>query len=114
MRSPFRSASVILAAIVALPSAVFIGLNLMNANVRLLPQSYANWLVPGLPLLALVIALAPVVRVDTRRDEGGGLTVTTRVRPMGRVLTAVVAVCLALLGVVVAYGISENVLEAIR
>jgi hypothetical protein len=114
VESPFRSVSVILAAVVAMPTAIFIGLNLVNPNVRLLPQNYDNVLIPVLPALALVIALAPVVRVEMRRDEAGGLTVTTRVLPMSRALIAVVAVCLVLLSVVVAYGVSENLLEAMR
>lgn len=114
MTSPVRAASMVLALVLALPTAAFIGLNLVNPNASLLPQDYDNWLIPLLPALALVIALAPVVRVEMRRDEAGGLTVTTRVLPMGRGLVAVVAVCLALLGVVVAYGISENLLEALR
>jgi hypothetical protein len=114
MPSFFRSATVILAALVALPTAVFIGLQLINPNVLLVPDGYTNWLIPVLPAIALLIALAPVARVGMRRDAAGAITLTARVLPMRRTLVAVVTFCLALLGVVVAYGISENLLEALR
>jgi hypothetical protein len=99
---------------VAMPTAVFIGFQLLNPGVGLVPSGYTNWLIPLLPAVALLIALAPVVRIEMHRDEAGVTTVTTRVLPMRRALAAVVVFCLALLGVVVAYGISENLLEALR
>ncbi len=108
-----RSATVILALLVALPPAAFIGLQLVSPGVGPAPV-YANWLIPILPAAALLIALAPVVRVGMRRDEAGGMTVTARVLPMQRSLIAVVALCVALFGIVVAYGVSENLLEAVR
>ena len=114
MPSFIRSATVILAALVALPTAVFIGLQLVNPSIALMPQGYANWLIPVLPVVGLLIALAPVVRVGMGRDEAGATTVTARVLPMRRSLVAVVTFCLVLVGVVVAYGISENLLEALR
>ena len=109
-----RWSILVLAVVVAMPTAVFIGYQLLNPNVGLVPPGYANWLIPLLPAVALLIALAPVVRVQVRRDEAGVTTVTTRVLPMRRALAAVVIFCLALLAVVVAYGISENLLEALR
>jgi hypothetical protein len=114
MPSPIRSASVVLAALVALPTAAFIGVQLVDASISLMPQETANWLIPILPALALLIALAPVVRIGMGRDEAGGVTVTARVLPMRRSLVAVVIFCVVLLGVVVAYGVSENLLEAVR
>jgi hypothetical protein len=123
MPSFVRAASLILAAVVALPTAVFIGLQLLNRNVAFFAieqplgidfAPHLDWLIPVLPAVALLIALAPVVRVGTHRDEAGAVTVTTRILPMRRALVAVVTVCLALLGVVVAYGISENLLEGLR
>ena len=48
------------------------------------------------------------------RDEAGVTTVTTRLLPMRRALVAVVIFCLALLGVVIGYGVSENLLESLR
>ena len=113
MSPMIRSAAVILATVVALPAAAFIGLQLISPDARPAP-AYANWLIPILPAMALLIALGPVVRVGIRRDEAGGMTVTARVLPMPRSLLAVVAFCVALMGVVVAYGISENLLEALR
>jgi hypothetical protein len=114
MPSFIRSATVILAALVALPTAAFIGLQMVDSSAELMPQSWANWLIPILPAAGLLIALAPVVRVGMRRDEAGGMAVTARILPMQRSLVAVVIFCLVLLGVVVAYGISENLLEALR
>lgn len=114
MPSPIQSASVVLAALVALPTAAFIGLQLVDPSIALMPHDTANWLIPILPALALVIALAPVVQIGMGRDETGAMTVTARVLPMRRSLVAVVTFCVVLLGVVVAYGVSENLLEALR
>ena len=114
MPSFVRWSILVLAAVVAMPTAVFIGFQLLNPGVGLVPSGYTNWLIPLLPAVALLIALAPVVRVEMRRDEAGITTVTTRILPMRRSLVAVVIFCVALLGVVVGYGISENLLEALR
>ena len=114
MSSFARWSILVLAVVVAMPTAIFIGFHLLNPDVGLVPPAYANWLIPLLPAVALLIALAPVVRVEMRRDEAGVTTVTTRVLPMPRALVAVVIFCLALLSVVVGYGISENLLEALR
>ena len=114
MPSFVRWSLLVAAVAVAMPTAVFIGFQLLNPNVRLVSAGYANWLIPLLPAVALVIALAPVVRVQMRRDEAGVTIVTTRVLPMRRALVAVVIFCLGLLGVVVGYGVSENLLEALR
>ena len=114
MPSIFLWSILVVAVVVAMPTAVFIGFQLLNPGVGLVPPGYTNWLIPLLPAVALVIALAPVVRVEVRRDEAGVTTVTTRVLPMRRAVVAVVILCLALLGVVVGYGISENLLEALR
>ena len=113
--SPFVRLSILVVAIaVAMPTAVFIGFQLLNPGVGLVPHGYTNWLIPLLPAVALLIALAPVVRFQVRRDEAGSTTVTTRILPMRRTLVAVVIFCLALLGVVLGYGVSENLLEALR
>lgn len=109
-----RWSLLVAAVVLAMPTAIFIGFQLLNPNVGLVPPTYANWLIPLLPVVALLIALAPVVRVQMRRDEAGVTTVTTRVLPMRRALVAVVIFCGALLAVVVGYGISENLLEALR
>ena len=114
MPSFVRASMLVLAVAVAMPTAVFVGFQLLNPGVGLVPPGYTNWLIPLLPAVALLIALAPVVRVEMRRDEAGVTTVTTRVLPMRRTLVAVVICCLALLGVVVGYGISENLLKALR
>ena len=114
MPSFYRSAILILAAVVAAPTAIFIGYQLLHPNPGLVPLLYLNWLIPLLPAVALLIALAPVVRVELHRDEAGVTTVTTRILPMRRALVVVVIFCLALLGVVIAYGITENLLEALR
>jgi hypothetical protein len=114
MPSFIRSATILLAALVALPTAAFIGVQLVHPSIELMPQGYANWLIPLLPVVALLIALAPVVRVGVGRDETGAMTVTARILPMQRTLVAVVIFCLALVGVVVAYGMSEKLLEALR
>lgn len=114
MPSFIRSATVVLGALVALPTAAFIGLQLVNPGVALMPQGYANWLIPVLPAVGLLIALAPVVRVGMGRDQAGAMTLMARVLPMRRSLVAVVTFCLVLVGVVVAYGVSENLLEALR
>lgn len=110
MPTLIRSATLILAAAVALPAAAFIGLQLIIPDVRAAP-AWTNWLIPLLPVLGLLVALGPIVRVGMRRDEAGGMTVTARVLPMQRALLAVVALCLALIGVVAAYGVSENLLR---
>jgi hypothetical protein len=112
MPSFYRSAIMLLAAVVATPTAIFIGYRLLHPGVGIVPPGYTNWLIPLLPAVALLIALAPVVRVELLRDDAGVTTVTTRILPMRRALAAVVILCLALLGVVVAYGISENLLGA--
>lgn len=114
MSSSFRRSILVLAVAVAMPTAIFIGIQLLNPNVHLVPPGYTNWLIPLLPAVALLIALAPFVRIEMRRDEAGVTTVTTRVLPMNRTLVAVVIFCLALLGVVLGYGFSENLLLALR
>jgi len=114
MPSIVRWSILVVAVVVAMPTAIFVGFELLTPNVVSMPPGYFNWLIPLLPAVALLIALAPVVRVRVGRDDAGVTTVTTRVLPMRRALVAVVIFCLALLGVVVSYGISENLLEAIR
>ena len=114
MPSIVRWSILLVAIVVAMPTALFIGFQLLNPGAGLVPRGYTNWLIPLLPAVALLIALAPVVRFQVRRDEAGSTTVTTRVMPMRRALAVVVIFCLALLGVVVGYGISENLLEVLR
>jgi hypothetical protein len=113
----------VLAILVVMPTAVFIGLSVFYPGVefkgiewplgiQLAP--HVNWLIPLLPAVALLIALVPVVRIGVRRGESGGAMVTARILPVPWPLLIAIAVCASVLGVVVAYGISENLLEALR
>jgi len=111
------------ALLVAMPTAAFVALNLFPRQMEWLtglrgpfgvgPE--AEWMLPALPLIALAIAISPAIRVNVRRDQSDGASaLTVRVLPMPRWLTAVVVVVATLVGVIVAYGISENLLEALR
>lgn len=111
------------ALIVAMPTAAFVAVNLFPEQIEWLTGLQgpfgvgpgADWILPALPLIALVIAIGPAMRVRVRRDPSDGTSaLTVQVLAMPRWLRAVVVVCAILLGVVVAYGISENLLEAVR
>ena len=113
----------LLAILVAMPTAIFIGLSLAYPGVQFKGVEWPlgvqvepglNWLIPVLPALALLIAVAPVVRIGARRDSSGAPVVSARVLPVPWPLLLVIGVCAALLGVVIAYGVSENLLEALR
>ena len=112
------------ALLVAAPTALFIGLNLfygpvewvsgvrLPLGVRLTPG--LEWL-PGLPPVALLIAIAPAVRFGVRRDPSDRTsTLTVRIMARPRPLIAVIFACAVLVAAVVAYGISENLLEGLR
>jgi hypothetical protein len=112
------------ALLVAAPTALFIGLNLfygpvewlsgvrLPLGVRLTPG--LEWL-PALPPVALLIAIAPAVRIGVRRDPSDRTsTLTVRIMAMPRPLIAVIFACAVLVAAVVAYGISENLLEGLR
>ena len=108
---------------IAAPTAVFIGLAVLQPNVTFLGieqpfgvalPRYLSWLLPMLPFVALGVALAPVMRLRVGRDEGGAWMATARLLPVPRPLIVAITVCAAVVAVVVAYGISENLLEAMR
>jgi hypothetical protein len=113
----------VLAILVVMPTVVFIGLSAVYPGWQFMGiewplgiqvKPHLQWLIPLLPALALLIALAPVVRIGVRRGESGGAIVTTRILRVPWPLFVVIAICASVLGVVVAYGISENLLEALR
>jgi len=112
------------ALLVAAPTALFIGLNLFAAPVEWLsgvqlPLGVGltpglEWL-PALSATALLIAIAPAVRIGVRRDPSDGTaTLTVRILAMPRWLIGVIFVCGVVVVAVVAYGISENLLGALR
>lgn len=112
------------ALVVAAPTALFIGLNLFGGPVEWLSgvrlplgvglSAGLEWL-PALSVVALLIAIAPAVRVAMQRDlSEGTATLTVRVLAMPRWLLAVIAVCAVLVAAVAVYGVSENLLEALR
>jgi hypothetical protein len=124
-RSASRPATLLAATAVAIaaPTAVFIGMAVLQPNVSFLgieqpfgvaPPRYLNWLLPLLPFVALGVALAPVIRLGVGRDEAGAWTATARLGPVPRPLLVAITLCAAVVAVVVAYGISENLLEAMR
>ena len=111
------------ALLVAMPTAAFVALNLFPEQMEWLTGLRGpigvgpgiEWMLPALPLIALVIAISPAIRLQVRRDQSDGASaLTIRVLPMPRWLTAVVVLVAILVGVVVAYGVSENLLEALR
>ena len=113
----------LVAILVAMPTAIFIGLSLAYPGVEfkgvewplgIQVEPVLNWLIPVLPALALLVAVAPVVRIGARRDSSGAPVVSARILPVPRPLLLVIGICAALLGVVIAYGVSENLLEALR
>ena len=113
----------VIALLVAMPTAAFIAVNLIPGQIEWLtglrgplglgPE--AEWMLPALPMIALVTAIIPAIRVRVRRDQSDGTSaLTIRMLAMPRLLAAVVVVVAILVGVVVGYGISENLLEALR
>lgn len=111
------------ALLVAMPTAAFIALNVFPEQMEWLTGLRGpfgvgpgiEWMLPALPLIALVIAIGPAMRVHVHWDPSDGtVALTVRVLAIPRWLRAVVVVVAILIGVVVAYGISENLLEALR
>ena len=112
------------ALLVAAPTALFIGMSLFRGPVAWLSgvqlpfgvplMGRLEWL-PALSAAALLIAIAPALRIRVRRDPSDGTsTLTVRILAMPRWLIAVIFVCAVLVAFVVAYGVSENLLEALR
>ena len=113
----------VIALLVAMPTAAFIAVNLFPEQIEWLTGLRGpigvgpgvEWMLPALPVFALVIAIGPAMRVRMRRDPSDRtLALTVRVLAMPRWLRAVLVVCAVLVAFVVAYGLSENLLEALR
>lgn len=106
------------------PTAAFIIVNMFPRQLEWLsgvrmPLAVSTapgleWLVPALPMLALIVALAPAVRMRLNRDADGSAVVSVRMVSIPRPLVIIIAACAVLAGGVVAYGVSENLLEALR
>ena len=115
----------VLAVIVALPTLVFMVVNALQYNLRLLPEGSdwyfiriglapeIAWLLPGLPMLALALAGTSMARFDLDRSTGGGIVVSARYRPH-RMATIAALFSAVVLAAVIAYGVSESLLEAMR
>jgi hypothetical protein len=112
------------ALVVAAPTALFIGMSLFNWPVAQLSgvqlpfgvplMGRLEWL-PALSVVALLVAIAPALRIRVRRNPADGTaTLTVRILAMPRWLMAVVFACAVVVTFVVAYGISENLVEAFR
>lgn len=109
---------------IATPAVLFIGLSVLQYNFGVLVGDSSRWWFEhsaaaltmlgylGAPLMALGVALLGMSRLSVRREEGT-LLVTARVRP-SRLTVMAAGLSLLLIAVVVAYGISENLLEALR
>lgn len=103
------------ALILAAPTAAFIVLNLAGQDVAWQPGLVQ--VLPALPLVALLVALAPAIRVGMRSDRAeahANFAVTVRVLSMPGWLLAVIGTCAVLVAGVLAYGISDAFLEAVR
>jgi hypothetical protein len=110
---------------IVLPVALFVVLNLLRYQFGLfVGESSECWIdhssgaaellgYIGGPLLALGVAALGMGRLITHRDDGGALLISLRVQPSRLALIAA-AVSLAVLAVIVGYGVSENLLEALR
>jgi hypothetical protein len=115
----------VLAVIAALPTLAFMLVNVLQYNLRLLPEGSAwyfiriglapeiAWLLPGLPLLALALAAASMARFDLDRSTEGGIVVSARYRPH-RMATIAALFSAVILAAVIAYGVSESLLEGLR
>ena len=100
------------ALLLAAPTAIFMGLNLVGRQVDW--QPWLTAVLPGLPFLALLVALAPALRIGLRRGNADGVaTLTVRLLTTPAWLVAVVVACCGLALAVTAYGVSENLLEAL-
>jgi hypothetical protein len=114
-----------LAVVVTLPTLVFMLVNLLQYNLRLLPEGSdwyfiriglapeVAWLLPGLPILALGLSVASMARFGIDRTADGAIVVSARYRPH-RLATAAAVLSGIVLVAVIAYGLSENLLEALR
>ena len=115
----------VLAVVVALPTLAFMLVNLLQYNLRLLPEGSdwyfiriglapeIAWLLPGLPLLALALAVVSMARFDLDRSTEGGIVVSARYRPH-RMATIAALFSAVVLAAVIAYGVSESLLEGLR
>jgi hypothetical protein len=107
------AAAGVVALLLAAPTAVFIALNLAGQDVSWQPA--LTQVLPALPLLGLAVALAPALRIRVEPDQQDArVAVTVRVLTMPGWLLAVVATCALLVAFLLAYGISDAVLEAVR
>lgn len=118
-------ATALLAIVVTLPTLAFMLVNVLQYNLRLLPEGSdwyfiriglapeIAWLLPGLPLLALSLAVASMARFDLDRSTDGGIVLSARYRPH-RMATIAALFSGMVLAAVIAYGVSENLLDALR
>ena len=118
-------ATALLAIVVTLPTLAFIVVNVLQYNLRLLPEGHdwyfikvgvvpeLAWLLPGLPLLAVGLAAASMARYGVDRSADGALVVSARYWPH-RMATIAVIISGLVLAAVIAYGVSDNLLEGLR
>jgi len=114
-------ASACAALLLAAPTAVFMLVNLLPAQVEWItgvrvPLSVGvgfglEWILPALPLVALLVAVGPALRVAVSRPQEGGLAMGIRVHALPPAALAVVILCAVLVLAVIGYGISDAVLE---
>jgi hypothetical protein len=111
--------------LVALPSAIFVVVNLLQYQFGLLVDESSRWWIEnssgalamtghaGGPVLAIALAVIGMGQFGFQRGADGELVVTGRFR---RTWPAIVALGLGglVLAIVIGYGISESVLEALR
>lgn len=106
------------AILLALPSAIFVALNLLLYQFGVGTESTRWWIqnssgaiemlgYAGGPMLAIALAAVAMARFDLHRGTDGALVVTARLRPTR---LAIVALGLGgvVLAIIVGYGISEN------
>lgn len=115
----------VLAVVVTLPTLAFILINVLQYNLRLLPEGSdwyfirigvvpeLAWLLPGLPMLALALSVASMARFGLDRSADGAVVVSARYRPH-RMATVAAVLSGIVLAAVIAYGLSENLLESLR
>ena len=128
---PDAGSNVVLGAVALLslalviPSALFVTLNLLQYQFGILVDDQTAWWIAnssgattllghaGGPLLSLGLAAVVLARPTLSRSDAGELILTTRLR---RSLTAMLAMAVSILtlAIVIGYGVSENVLEALR
>jgi hypothetical protein len=120
-----RSAFGILALAVVTPSALFVALNVLQYQFGILVDNETAWWVAnssgatailgyaGGPLISLGLAGLAVAKPAISRTEAGELIVTARLR---RSVTAALAAAFSILTllIIIGYGISESLIEALR